>query len=331
MDSIRSEIHATRSLIEASLDSFITIDAEGMIVNVNEAMVKVTGISREELAGTALSGYFTNIQQANDVCREVMSRGAISNSLLNLRHAGGLFTEVLLNGSVYRDEKGDVEGAVMVVREIAEQKWAIDLRNANKELAFQNNEKEKRAAELVIANKELAFQNEEKEKRAAELVIANEELVFESNEKEKRAAELVVANKELVFESNEKGKRAAELVIANEELVFESNEKEKRAAELVVANKELVFQTGEKEKRAAELVIANYARSLIEASLDPLFTINPAGKITDMNNASVKVTGVSRENLIGTDFFDYFTEPLKAREGYQQVFANGFVADYPLT
>jgi mevalonate kinase len=32
------------------------------------------------------------------------------------------------------------------------------------------------AAELVVANKELKFQNEEKEKRAAELVIANTEL-----------------------------------------------------------------------------------------------------------------------------------------------------------
>lgn len=46
----------------------------------------------------------------------------------------------------------------------------------NKELAFQNEEKEKRAAELVIVNKELAFQNEEKEKRAAELVNVNKEL-----------------------------------------------------------------------------------------------------------------------------------------------------------
>jgi hypothetical protein len=45
---------------------------------------------------------------------------------------------------------------------------------ANKELAYQNEEKEKRAAELIIANKELAFQNEEKEKRAAELIIAKE-------------------------------------------------------------------------------------------------------------------------------------------------------------
>jgi PAS domain S-box-containing protein len=40
---------------------------------------------------------------------------------------------------------------------------------------------------------------------------------------------------------------------------------------------------------------------------------------------------VSREQLIGTDFSNYFTEPAKAREGYQQVFAKGFVTDYPLT
>jgi signal transduction histidine kinase/CheY-like chemotaxis protein len=35
--------------------------------------------------------------------------------------------------------------------------------------------------------------------------------------------------------------------------------------------------------------------------------------------------------LIGTDFSDYFTEPARAREGYQQVFALGSVIDYPLT
>jgi len=33
----------------------------------------------------------------------------------------------------------------------------------------------------------------------------------------------------------------------------------------------------------------------------------------------VKATGVVREKLIGTDFSDYFTEPEKAREGYQNI------------
>ena len=76
---------------------------------------------------------------------------------------------------------------------------------------------------------------------------------------------------------------------------------------------------------------SRYARSLIEASLDPLFTISPEGKITDINNASIDITEVTRENLIGTDFFEYFTEPDKAREIYKQVFTEGFVADFPLT
>jgi PAS domain S-box-containing protein len=76
---------------------------------------------------------------------------------------------------------------------------------------------------------------------------------------------------------------------------------------------------------------SQYARSLIEASLDPLVTISADGKITDVNEASVKVTGISREKLIGMDFSNYFTEPEKAQEGYRQVFEKGFVADYPLT
>jgi len=76
---------------------------------------------------------------------------------------------------------------------------------------------------------------------------------------------------------------------------------------------------------------SQYARSLIEASLDPLVTVSTEGKITDMNEAMTTITGMTREKLTGTDFFDYFTEPQKAREVYQEVFAKGFVADYPLT
>ena len=49
---------------------------------------------------------------------------------------------------------------------------------------------------------------------------------------------------------------------------------------------------------------SNYNRRLIDASLDPLVTINVEGKITDVNEASVQATGVPRDTLIGTDFSD---------------------------
>jgi PAS domain S-box-containing protein len=76
---------------------------------------------------------------------------------------------------------------------------------------------------------------------------------------------------------------------------------------------------------------ARYARSLIEAGLDPLMTIGSEGRINDVNEATVKVTGVPREELIGTDFSQYFTDHDKAREGYARAFAQGSLTDYPLT
>ncbi|MEI6264569.1 MAG: ATP-binding protein [Sphingobacteriia bacterium] len=76
---------------------------------------------------------------------------------------------------------------------------------------------------------------------------------------------------------------------------------------------------------------ANYARSLIEASLDPLVTINTKGKITDFNNATVDITGIAKQDLVGTDFFHYFTNSKKANQVYQEVFDKGSVANFPLT
>lgn len=73
-----------------------------------------------------------------------------------------------------------------------------------------------------------------------------------------------------------------------------------------------------------------YTRQLLEVSLDPLVTIGPNGKITDLNAATETATGRPRTDLIGTDFSDYFTHADQARAGYQQAFRDGQVRDYPL-
>jgi PAS domain S-box-containing protein len=75
---------------------------------------------------------------------------------------------------------------------------------------------------------------------------------------------------------------------------------------------------------------AAYNRSLIEASLDPLVTIGPDGAITDANTATERATGCERAQLVGTEFSRYFTEPALAKAGYEQVFRDGSVRDYPL-
>lgn len=76
---------------------------------------------------------------------------------------------------------------------------------------------------------------------------------------------------------------------------------------------------------------AHYSRGLIEASLDPLMTVSPDGRIMDVNEATLQVTGRPRAALIGQEFAACFTDADKAREAYRQVFSGGQVTDYPLT
>lgn len=74
----------------------------------------------------------------------------------------------------------------------------------------------------------------------------------------------------------------------------------------------------------------NYNRCLIEASLDAFVTIDDEGVIKDVNIAAVNITGLSRNNLIDSDFSVYFTEPQRAKEAYEQAFTEGKVYDFEL-
>jgi len=121
-------------------------------------------------------------------------------------------------------------------------------------------------------------------------------------------------------------KKAEDALLKNTEELHASNE------ELTVADEELrqtIDELGRSEQALRRL--STYNRSLIEAGMDPLVTINPDGKIADVNTSTEKITGYSRKELIGTDFLDYFTEPEQAKEGYLRVFAAGTVRDYPLS
>lgn len=93
----------------------------------------------------------------------------------------------------------------------------------------------------------------------------------------------------------------------------------------------LMWEMIHRERMRDELKrVSSYNRTLIETSLDPLVTIGRDGKITDVNAATELVTGYTRDDLIGTDFSDYFTDPEDAKNGYLTVFEKGIVYDYPL-
>ncbi|MGA2191884.1 MAG: PAS domain S-box protein [Nitrospirota bacterium] len=105
----------------------------------------------------------------------------------------------------------------------------------------------------------------------------------------------------------------------------------KELLNIYIAIAGLAGTTYERLRAEEALQLANaYNRTLLEASLDPLVTIGSDGKITDVNAATEIVTGYTRDRLIGTSFSDYFTDSEKAEAGYQRVFREGTIRDYPL-
>ena len=60
-------------------------------------------------------------------------------------------------------------------------------------------------------------------------------------------------------------------------------------------------------------------------------TTDPLGIISDVNQQMEKLTGSSREELIGSPFKNYFTDPVRAEQGIRQVLREGKVTNYELT
>jgi PAS domain S-box-containing protein len=216
----------------------------------------------------------------------------------------------------FQNEEKDKRANELILANKEKEKRADELVLANKELAFQNEEKDKRADELILAN-------EEKEKRADELVLANKELAFQNEEKEKRAGELVLANKELAFQNEEKDKRANELILANEEkekradeLVLANKEKKKRADELITANKELAFQTELDGYRSEMERVAQDLTLLIDTANAPIFGIDAQGKVNEWNQQAEKITGFSKKEVMGRDLVaDFIKDDYKVSVG----------------
>jgi len=167
--------------------------------------------------------------------------------------------------------------------------------------------------------------NKNKNSYIKELNLIGLELAGVKKEKERITEDLLKLQLELDFLRQGEKTRARESATTRKRIGSQDDNKQKKLSNADASNVDLDANLNKIK------ITAQYARSLLEASLDPLITISSEGKITDVNEASVGVTGIERAQLIGSDFSRYFTEPQKAQEGYEKVFKKGFVSDYPLT
>ena len=138
----------TRSLIEASPDSLLTIAPDGKITDVNDSTVAVTGYAREKIIGTDFRNYFTDPAKAVAGYQQAFHDGTVRDYLLELRHRDGHTTPVVYNASVYRDERGEVAGVFAAARDVTERKQVEDAMARARQLA----EEASKAKSSFLAN-----------------------------------------------------------------------------------------------------------------------------------------------------------------------------------
>ncbi len=325
-----------RSLIEASLDPLVTIGPDGKIMDVNKATEKVTGYLRNELIGTDFSDYFTEPDKAREGYAKVFKESMVRDYPLKIQHKNGDVTSVLYNASVYRDDSGDVVGVFAAARDITE------LKESEKKIK----ESEERMRLIFEATQIGIWDWDVKNDHWYASPVYYSMLGYEPRQGHgdrmewlKRVhpdnqADVKEKIENVLIQNFDSYEYEARILHADGKyrwvsvLGFGIDRDEKGKATRILG---IRMDITDRKKADEALRLSNiYNRSLIEASLDPLVTIGPDGGVTDVNIATEKVTGYSRAELIGSDFSDYFTEPEKAREGYQLVFKDGSVCDYPL-
>lgn len=116
-----------RSLFESSLDPLVTVNKLGRITDVNAAMEKVSGQTRDELVGSDFADYFSDPVKASEVYQRAFIEGPVKDYELEIRHRDGHLTPVLYNASVYYDHLGEVAGLLAAARDITERKFSEDL------------------------------------------------------------------------------------------------------------------------------------------------------------------------------------------------------------
>jgi PAS domain S-box-containing protein len=338
-----------RDMIEAINEGVVNVTPSGMVIYSNQRFADMARTDLSRVIGSGLQTYFAGQDSAR--LAAAFSNFGVTRFQAQMLDTQGETTSV--NVSLHRLAGDGTQNIVYAIVSDLTEIEAVQIAATEANLALQRRLAELRASEQryqslldtmseglveTDAIPSLTYVNP---RFAGMLGYAVADLVnqpavrFMANEPTVRVHQRVVARKEGHAETYEltwrhrDGHEVPTLVSSRPH--FDSDGRYLGSTAIITDITEEKHAETFRAHAEASLRAANsYARSLIEASLDPLVTISRDGKITDVNKATEAATGLPRDQLVGRDFSDFFTDPDLARAGYREAFAEGSVTDYPL-
>ena len=119
---LRDQQFYTRSLIESNIDALMTTDPLGIISDVNQQMIALTGRTRDELIGVPCRNFFTDSAAADAAIKRVINEKRVSNYELTVRAKNGGETVVSCNAATFHNRDRKLQGVFASARDVTERK-----------------------------------------------------------------------------------------------------------------------------------------------------------------------------------------------------------------
>jgi PAS domain S-box-containing protein len=132
---LRDQQFYTRSLIESNIDALMMTDPRGIISDVNQQMIALTGRTRDELIGAPCKNFFTDPNLADAAIQRVLTENKVSDYELTVRSKDGQETVVSYNAATFHDRDNNLQGVFAAARDSTDRKrWERELQQKNIEL-----------------------------------------------------------------------------------------------------------------------------------------------------------------------------------------------------
>jgi PAS domain S-box-containing protein len=329
----------------------------GRILEVNPAMEEITGYSRQELLKMDISKIYVHPEEREAIIKELVStRGKVVRELRWWKKDG---TEMVVLAIVVavRDDTGKILHFDAIIEDVTERKRAEEeLGKAYDELEMRV---EKRTTELIKANKKLRNEITERERAEEQLIrlsnavkMSTDSIVISDLE-----AKIIDVNEASLkmYGADDKreliGKNSLELIAPEErEKAFESmrevpkkgyaKEQEHHAitkdgSKILVETSTAILKDADgkpigfvaisrditERKRVEEALKESeeQSRSIVENSHDGIMILDDAYRFTYVNDEVCRISGYSREEIIGQDFRKFLDKESK------QLVANRYI------
>src|SRR5579863_8311870 len=330
-EEVKATQFYTRSLIESNIDALMTTDPLGIITDVNQQMVALTGYLREDLIGKLFKDFFTDPARAEDGIRLVLREGRVTNYELTAKSKDGRATVVSYNASTFRDASGKLQGVFAAARDITEQK---KLEQQLRESESYNRGLIEASVDGLVTVDPSGSISDVNEQMCRMSGYSREELIGTPFADYFADSALATSG---VNETFQKGivtdyvltlakRDGPQVCVSFNASVFKEPSGKLRG--IFASARDITEQARLQNQLADERA---YNRGLIEASLDGLITVDPTINITDVNETMCRMSGYSRQELIGSSFSSYFIDAKRATEGVRLTLDKGAVTNYELT